>query len=100
MQVTEGIYLKFNYVPAPQSIYKDIYKLEPGTFITIPYQAVQTKTIKTDQFWNLASVISKGCQDPITEYNEGTLQTKAVLSEAVLDSKEEAPTATLQEPDT
>ena len=76
-------YLKFNYVPAPQSIYKDIYKLEPGTFISIPYQAVQTKTIKTDQFWNLASVISKGCQDPITDYNEGTLQTKAVLSEAV-----------------
>lgn len=28
-------YLRFMYVPAPRSIYQDIYKLEPGTILTV-----------------------------------------------------------------
>ena len=28
-----SLYFKYNYIPSPFSIYKDIYKLEPGTIL-------------------------------------------------------------------
>src|SRR5690348_3141799 len=30
-------FLRHNYVPAPHTIYQDVYKLEPGTILTLPF---------------------------------------------------------------
>ncbi|WP_158770262.1 asparagine synthase (glutamine-hydrolyzing) [Paraglaciecola sp. L1A13] len=37
-----GQYMRFNYIPAPYSIYKGIYKLEPGSFITLGVDALNS----------------------------------------------------------
>ena len=41
------LYLKYSYVPNPYSIYKDIYKLEPGTFITFQIEKKTAKKLNT-----------------------------------------------------
>ena len=33
---------KYNYIPTPHSIYKDIYKLEPGKILTIKNNNLRT----------------------------------------------------------
>ena len=40
-------YLKFNYIPAPQSIYKNIEKLEPGHFVVL------SKNQQKIRYWSL-----------------------------------------------
>lgn len=50
-------YFRYNYIPAPLSIYKGIYKLEPGHIIIID---AKQHVIKK-QFWSLESV----CQNRI-----------------------------------
>lgn len=50
-------YFRYNYIPAPLSIYKGIYKLEPGHIIIID---AKQHVIKK-QFWSLKSV----CQNRI-----------------------------------
>lgn len=42
-------YLSFDYVPAPNSIYKNIHKLPAAHFLT-----VETGEIKTRRYWNLS----------------------------------------------
>jgi len=42
-------YLGFSYIPYPQSIFKDIYKLEPGHFLTI----TSTGQIKKEKYWDI-----------------------------------------------
>lgn len=38
-----GLYLRYNYVPTPWSIYRDIYKLEPATVVTLSAEARSTR---------------------------------------------------------
>lgn len=41
-------YLKYEYVPTPWSIFKNIYKLEPATYLVW-----QNSKIRKEKFWNL-----------------------------------------------
>ena len=50
-------YLKVNYVPAPFSIYKNIFKLESGTYIEINKSTKNVGQIKKKIFWSLESSI-------------------------------------------
>lgn len=38
-----GLYLRFNYVPTPWSIYRDIYKLEPASVVTFSGEALAAR---------------------------------------------------------
>ncbi|MBL0942421.1 MAG: asparagine synthetase B, partial [Alphaproteobacteria bacterium] len=49
-------FLRFNYVPAPLSIFKDIYKLLPGTILSINAFG----EYKTKVFWDMAKVALQG----------------------------------------
>ena len=46
-------YIKFNYVPAPYSIFQNISKLEPASILTIDKQQKINKTI----YWDLTKII-------------------------------------------
>ncbi len=41
-------YLSFDYIPTPHTIYKDVHKLEPGTFLSF-----QGNKIKKHTFWQI-----------------------------------------------
>ncbi len=51
------IYFTEGYIPAPYSIYKDIYKLEAGTYMTI-----DVDTLKSDvhTYWSMKEIALKG----------------------------------------
>jgi asparagine synthase (glutamine-hydrolysing) len=47
-----GFYFTFAYVPAPRSIFKHVYKLMPGTMLTVSDDGSE----KCDTFWSLEKV--------------------------------------------
>ncbi len=63
------IYFTHGYIPAPYSIYQDIYKLEPGTILTIksPYQK---KDIDIQTFWSMKEIARKGQNNLFTGTKE------------------------------
>ena len=64
-----SLFLKYSYVPCPKSIYKDINKLEQGTFITL---SLESKTIEVEEFWSLKKNIN-GLQNTISRSSSKAL---------------------------
>ena len=87
-------YLKFSYVPAPQSIYQDIYKLEPGCLLSLSSQfsVVPSEALRApfssdyctlQRWWSLANTVESGSKNIITNETEAVLQLEQSLCEAV-----------------
>ncbi len=88
-------YLHFSYVPAPATIYEDIYKLEAGCLITVgekpPLQApdermaagVDTKSLVVKRWWSLKNVVLEARQNQIADEKAGLDALDNVLQEAV-----------------
>ena len=51
-----GLYLKYNYIPAPYAIYQDCYKQKPGTILTFE----EGKLVKETIYWSLEQTYLKG----------------------------------------
>jgi asparagine synthase (glutamine-hydrolysing) len=62
-------FLRFSYVPAPYSIYRNIYKLAPGHTLTI--DAGGNTTLKS--FWNLTEITAAGQANPDRRSREDIL---------------------------
>lgn len=90
-------YLQFTYIPAPQSIYSNIYKLEPGTILSInssppsvpPKKPIRPGenygTISIHRYWELNSQIEAGANELIKDKQEAIFRTQQVLGKAVED---------------
>jgi asparagine synthase (glutamine-hydrolysing) len=73
-------YMRHNYIPAPHTIYEDVYKLEPGTILTLPFGGEPC----LEKFWDARRVALEGVQNPLRE--DDTLLTdrlEALLIDAV-----------------
>ena len=55
------LYLRHNCIPAPFSIYENIFKLLPGTILTLN---TATKKIHTEVYWSPVSVAEMNSKDP------------------------------------
>ncbi|MEK9685387.1 MAG: asparagine synthase (glutamine-hydrolyzing) [Rhodospirillaceae bacterium] len=54
-------FLRYNYIPAPGSIYKGIKKLEPGHFIQLgPKDFFEKNLPESKPFWSLTESVSEG----------------------------------------
>ena len=67
-------YLSFDYVPAPHSIYKNIYKLPAAHLLT-----VENGEVKTRRYWNLA--FRKNGSTPTID--EAAKELQEIISDAV-----------------
>ena len=88
-------YMRFMYVPAPRSIYQDIYKLEPGCMISVkgsapmvaPSQPLRPpavyETLKITRWWSLADVVQVGAHKPINNAVEAINALEQTLSDSV-----------------
>lgn len=77
------IYFIHGYIPAPYSIYEDIYKLEPGTMLTMkaPYQEWNIET-----YWSMKEVAKQGESHPFTgSEEEATEELERLLKASIAD---------------
>ena len=88
-------YMRFMYVPAPRSIYQDIYKLEPGCLLSIkgaapiaaPTQPLRPpavyENLTLSRWWSLADVVQFRVHNPITDKVEAVNALEQRLADAV-----------------
>jgi asparagine synthase (glutamine-hydrolysing) len=90
------LYLRHNYIPAPYSIYKGIYKLLPGCFVTIKngkelspfpastYENNNSQICRPIPYWSFDSITQKGREEPFSGTDEEAAEIlENLLSEAV-----------------
>ncbi|MDI6770538.1 MAG: asparagine synthase (glutamine-hydrolyzing), partial [Anaerolineales bacterium] len=63
-----ALYLRHNYIPAPYSIYRGVFKLTPGTFLTIRADSRPAQD-QPQVYWNARQIVESGLAHPF-EGNE------------------------------
>lgn len=88
-------YLRFTYVPAPRSIYKGVYKLEPGCLLSVGHPPPHTApaeplrapgsygsaTIR--RWWSLSDHVEAGAKDLITDEQAAIELLEEKLTDAI-----------------
>jgi len=75
-------FMRYSYIPAPQSIYRGIYKLLPGSFLVV--RARQAAEPKPVRYWSLLAVARRGVQAPFAGSDADALRALEIrLVEAV-----------------
>ena len=79
-----NIYMRHNYIPCPRSIYKDIYKLEPGTLLSLDLSATHSggTSLNKEIWWSLKESTSFGKENLLMD-REQNLKS---LEKSLLDS--------------
>ena len=80
-QSSLALFLRLNSIPAPYSIYEDIYKLEPGQIIRLE---AGSKKIEKQKFWSIEKVYEKGNMNKFSfSSSEAVNKLESILSNAV-----------------
>lgn len=73
-------YFRFNYVPAPMSIYEDIEKLEPGHIVEIS----QDQSIQKKAYWSMEEMYKDGMERPYQgSFDEARDELEELLKDAI-----------------
>ena len=78
-----GLYMQYAAVPAPYSIYENIYKLQPGYLLTLRAEDMVRQTVYLEPYWRLVDAVSHGQADLITNEAEALSLLDAALRESV-----------------
>ena len=90
-----SLYLRFMYVPSPRSIYPNIYKLEPGTILTVnevfpvspPKKPLrpgqQYGSLSIHRYWDLNSQIEACSEDAFNDDKEAVSLLGKTLTQTV-----------------
>jgi asparagine synthase (glutamine-hydrolysing) len=68
-----GLFFKYNYVPTPHTIYQNIFKLLPGTILTIDRDNIHT-IHQPAPYWSLSSVVEAGVNYPFIGSEAAAIQ--------------------------
>mgnify|MGYP001381637406 FL=1 len=79
-----NIYMRHNYIPCPRSIYKDIYKLEPGALLSLDLSATKSAgtSLNKEIWWSLKESTNLGKENLLIDKKQN-LQN---LEKSLLDS--------------
>ncbi|SEN63250.1 asparagine synthase (glutamine-hydrolysing) [Sphingomonas gellani] len=86
--------LSRTYIPCPQSIYRGIFKLPPGTMMTVTAEAVATPRtepfeeganggVRLERYWSYRAVVREGLANPYASEGEAVEAVEAALAAAV-----------------
>lgn len=73
-----GRYLNKRYTTAPDTMYKNIYKLEAGTMLSF-----HAGTLSNEKYWDVAEKYNELKKWPVTDYEQAKKDLKKKLSDAV-----------------
>lgn len=71
-------YLYQQYINAPDSIFENVYKLEPGSILHY-----QNGHVKTWKYWDVKKVYHKMQENPVTDYAQAKTELKELLKKSV-----------------
>jgi asparagine synthase (glutamine-hydrolysing) len=90
-----ALYFRFNYVPAPYSIYRGIFKVMPGTIVTLDTRSIAQPPslppavpsaapgVSCVRYWSLAEVARDGMLTPEQSPDRAIAALEAALTKAV-----------------
>ena len=78
-------FLRLNYIPAPSSIYKGIFKLVPGTFLQVTQHHAQQGTLPSPApYWSLGDAAQRGLENPFTgSFSDAVDELETLVRQAV-----------------
>ncbi len=80
-EIDRGVLSRFlfqKYINAPESIYRNVCKLEPGAILSF-----QGGQIRTWKYWSVSEIYREAAETPVAGYEEAKEQLKALLKRAV-----------------
>jgi asparagine synthase (glutamine-hydrolysing) len=81
-----ALYMRYNNIPAPYSIYKGIYKLMPGTVVQIPALSSSATTIEPQSYWQAKEMAEFGVANPLAmSDNEAVEALDRLLGDTIQD---------------
>lgn len=78
-----ALFLRYSYVPTPWSIYRDVFKLEPGAILEFAISDVARRKGNVEKYWRYEDVVAAGLANPIHDESLALDELERVLSEAV-----------------
>lgn len=78
-----ALYLQHCTVPAPHSIYEDIFKLQPGCVLTLPSTGLAGRSLSIVLYWRLTKAVREGIVNPVKSEIEAVSLLDHALREAV-----------------
>jgi asparagine synthase (glutamine-hydrolysing) len=78
-----ALYMQHCTVPAPYSIYEDIFKLEAGCLLTLRSSDLKAGALSIEPYWRLTDAVREGMANPVEDETEAVSLLDAALREAV-----------------
>ncbi len=78
-----ALFMQHGAVPAPYSIYQDVYKLPPGCLLTLDAAGLAAQAVHIAPYWQLAELARRGLANPIHSEAEALSELEATLRQAV-----------------
>lgn len=86
-------FLRFGYVPTPHSIYQNIFKLLPGSFLRIPVNPLPSVSefdpfpcmshLSPTPYWQIETIARRGVSQPIMDEKEAIEELDLLLRNAI-----------------
>lgn len=78
-----ALFLQYSYVPAPLSIYQWVFKLEPGSMISVTAEDIDARRSHVERYWRYVDVVTAGLADPFSDEGDAIDALERVISDAV-----------------
>lgn len=70
-----ALFLRHCYIPAPDSIYENVWKLPPGHYMTVDARALKAGAFSPKAYWSMQSAVTEGVKNRLTDTEAGVINT-------------------------